>query len=71
MHFHVTAGQVHDSKVFDTLLVGADECLVDGANATIAWPITLCADKAYLADWIDREIAEALGKSTRTIPMGR
>ena len=50
----MTAGQVHDSKVFDTLLVGADECLVDGANAPIAWPITLCADKAYRADWIDR-----------------
>ena len=50
----MTAGQVHDSKVFDTLLVGADECLVDGANDPIAWPITLCADKAYRADWIDR-----------------
>ena len=50
----MTAGQVHDSKVLDTLLVGADECLVDGANDPISWPITLCADKAYRADWIDR-----------------
>ncbi len=53
LHFHVTAGQVHDSTVFDTLLIGADEQLVDAQGQAVAWPVALAGDKGYRADWID------------------
>ena len=53
LHFHVTAGQIHESTVFDTLLIGADECLFHGDGEPIAWPVALGADKGYRADWID------------------
>ena len=53
LHFHLTAGQVHESTVLDTLLGGADDRLVDGQGVAIAWPVALAADKGYRADWID------------------
>jgi len=53
LHAHLTAGQVHESTVFDTLLEGADERLVDDQGEPVAWPVALAADKGYRADWID------------------
>lgn len=37
----------------DTLLIGADKCLVDGEGEVIAWPIAMSGDMGYRADWID------------------
>ena len=53
LHFHLTAGQTHESTVVDTLLIGADAQVVDGQGEPIAWPVTLVGDKGYRADWID------------------
>ncbi len=53
LHFDVTAGQVHESTMLDTLLTGADECLFDGDGEPIAWPAALGGDKGYRADEID------------------
>jgi transposase len=54
LHFHLTPGQVHDSTVLDTLLVGADARLHDGEGVPFAWPVALGGDKGYRADWIDQ-----------------
>src|SRR5262245_20140245 len=53
LHFHLTAGQAHESTALQTLLEGADACVVDHDGKPIAWPIQLAGDKAYRADWID------------------
>jgi transposase len=53
LHFHLTAGQTHESTVVDTLLAGADANVVDGEGEPIAWPVALAGDKGYRADWID------------------
>lgn len=58
MHFHVTPGQAHEAGTLDTLLVGADEQLVDEAGEPIAWPVALAGDKGYRAEWIDRYLLE-------------
>ena len=51
--FRLTAGQVHESTVFDEVLIGADAQLFDDDDKPIAWPVALAADKGYRADWID------------------
>lgn len=53
LHFHLTAGQAHDSTALDTVLEGADARLHDGEGKPIAWPVALGGDKGYRADWID------------------
>jgi transposase len=53
LHFHLTAGQVHESTALESLLFGADECLFDHDGEPFAWPLKLAGDKAYRADWID------------------
>lgn len=53
LHFHLTAGQAHESRVLDDVLIGADEHLRDAAGEPIAWPVALAGDKGYRADWID------------------
>lgn len=53
LHFHLTAGQVHDSTVLDTVLIGADAVVTDGQGQAVAWPVALGGDKGYRADWID------------------
>lgn len=53
LHFHLTAGQVHDSTVLDTLLEGADTQVLDAKGTPVAWPVLLGGDKAYRANWID------------------
>jgi transposase len=53
LHFHLTAGQVHESTALESLLLGADECLFDHDGEPFAWPLKLAGDKAYRADWID------------------
>jgi transposase len=53
LHFHLTAGQAHDNTALVPLLVGADEAVVDGDGAPVAWPVALAGDKGYRADWID------------------
>ena len=58
LHFHLTAGQTHESTVVDTLLAGADANVVDGKGEAIAWPVVLVGDKGYRADWIDRYLLE-------------
>lgn len=53
LHFHLTAGQVHESTVLDDVLIGADEQLIDAEGEAVAWPVALAGDKGYRADWID------------------
>ena len=53
LHFHLTAGQTHESTVLDDVLIGADEQLFDIDGKAIAWPVALAGDKGYRADWID------------------
>jgi transposase len=40
------------------LLVGADEAVVDGDGAPVAWPVALAGDKGYRADWIDEYLLD-------------
>ncbi len=49
----VTAGQVHESTVLDTLLVQANRDLYDAQGDPVPWPVALAGDKGYRADWID------------------
>ena len=49
----VTAGQVHESTVLDTLLIQADRTLLDVPGDPVPWPVALAGDKGYRADWID------------------
>lgn len=58
LHFHLTPGQTHDSTTLDTLLEGADACLLDGQDQPIAWPVALAGDKGYRADWIDQYLID-------------
>lgn len=58
LHFHLTAGQIHESTCLDTLLQGADENIVDGNGKPIAWPVALAGDKGYRADWIDEYLMD-------------
>lgn len=66
LHFHVTAGQTHESASLDELLAGADEQLFDEHGEPIAWPVALAGDKGYRADWIDEYLLEL--KITPVIP---
>lgn len=58
LHFHLMAGQVHESAVLDTVLMGADEQLVDIEGTPVAWPVALAGDKGYRAEWIDAYLLE-------------
>ena len=58
LHFHLTAGQTHESSVLDELLVAADDSLRDDDGERIAWPFALGGDKGYRADWIDEYLIE-------------
>jgi transposase len=58
LHFHLTAGQAHDSTALVPLLEGADEAVVDGDGEPVAWPVALAGDKGYRADWIDEFLLE-------------
>ena len=58
LHFHLSPGQAHDSTQLDTLLVSADEALVDDDGVAVAWPIKLAGDKGYRADWIDEYLLQ-------------
>lgn len=58
LHFHLTAGQAHESTSLDDVLLGADEQLYDGQGEPIAWPVALAGDKGYRADWIDAYLLE-------------
>ncbi len=53
LHFHWTAGQIHESTVLDDVLIGVDRQLIDAAGEAVAWPVALAGDKGYRADWID------------------
>ena len=53
LHYHLTAGQIHESTVLDAVLIGADERLIDAKGEAVAWPVVLVGDKGYRADWID------------------
>ena len=58
LYFHLTAGQAHESTVFDTLLVGADENLKTEVGGRMAWPVALAGDKGYRANWIDEYLLD-------------
>ena len=58
LHFHLTAGQVHESTVLDTLLQGAEANLINNEGEPIAWPLAIAGDKGYRADWIDEYLLD-------------
>jgi len=58
LHFHLTAGQAHETTALVPLLTGADEQVTDGNGAAVAWPVALAGDKGYRADWIDEYLLE-------------
>ena len=58
LHFHLTAGQTHESSVLDELLIGADERLLDEQGDRIAWPFAVGGDKGYRANWIDEYLLD-------------
>ncbi len=58
MHFHLSAGQAHEASVFDTMLIGADQVLLDEGGTPMAWPVALAGDKGYRATWIDEYLLE-------------
>ena len=53
LHFHLSAGQTHESTVVDEVWVGADEQRMDANGKAVAWPVALAGDQEYRADWID------------------
>lgn len=58
LHFHLTAGQDHESTALLPLLEGADEVITDGDGQPVAWPVALGGDKGYRAEWIDEALLE-------------
>jgi transposase len=58
LHFHLTAGEAHESTAFAPLLEGADAAIVDQAGKPVAWPVALAGDKGYRADWIDEHLLD-------------
>ena len=58
MHFHLTAGQTHESQGLRPLLEGVE--LVDHDEQPAAYPVRLAGDKGYRAEWIDQYLL-ALG----------
>ena len=53
LHFHLTAGQAHDSTGVVALLIGVDEVFVDCHGKRVPWPEKISGDKGYRANWID------------------
>jgi len=53
LHAQLSAGQTHEAKVFDELMIGVDTQLIDADGKPVAWPLSLAGDKGYRADWID------------------
>ena len=62
LHFHLTAGQTHESTVPEEVLIGADGHLLDARGNPLAWPAASAGDKGYRAEWID-DYLSALGIS--------
>jgi len=58
LHFHLTAGQDHETTALMPLLEGADERLLDGQGEPIPWPLAIGGDKGYRAEWIDEFLLE-------------
>lgn len=61
LHFELTAGQTHEASAFDTVLIGADEQLIDADGEPAAWPppgVAMAGDKGYRADWIDEYLLD-------------
>lgn len=58
LHFHLTAGQDHESTALVSLLAGADAEVTDGNGKRVAWPVAMAGDKGYRADWIDACLLE-------------
>ena len=58
LHFHLTAGQAHDTTAVVPLLDGADKVVGDGDGGPVAWPVALAGDKGSRADWIDKRRLE-------------
>lgn len=58
LHFELSAGQVHDFSMLDTLLVQADKALLYDDGLPMLWPVALAGDKGYRAHWIDEFLLE-------------
>lgn len=58
LHFHLTAGQVHESTILDKVLIGADAELHDEDGIVMAWPLKFAGDKAFRMNWIDEYLLD-------------
>ncbi len=58
LHFHLSAGQAHESSMVDVLLIDADEVLHNEDGVVLAWPVALAGDKGYRAMWIDQYLLD-------------
>jgi transposase len=58
LHFHLTAGEAHESTALKPLLEGADAAITDQDGQPVAWPVAMAGDKGYRADWIDEYLLE-------------
>jgi transposase len=58
LHFHLTAGESHESTALKPLLEGADAVLTDQDGQPVAWPVAMAGDKGYRADWIDEYLLD-------------
>jgi hypothetical protein len=58
LHFELSAGNVHDSKMFNCVLDGADDALYVEGGEAIPWPLALAGDKGYRANYIDQGLLE-------------
>ncbi len=54
LHFELSAGHVHDSKMFGAVLDGADDALYWESGRAMPWPLALSGDKGYRANHIDQ-----------------
>ena len=63
LHFHLTAGQDHETTALIPLMEGADERLIDGEGKPIPWPGRPSAETKDMAP-MDRQVSPGVGNLT-------
>ena len=58
LHYHLSAGQDHESTSLKAVLEGVDAHLCDGSGKPVPWPVSLGGDKGYRAAWIDEYLLD-------------
>jgi transposase len=58
LEFHLTPGEVTESRAFKTLMESAEASIRDDNGHAIPWPAKIAGDKAYRANWIDEYLLD-------------